>query len=330
MSFSYLEGLQRAESEGLIVRSLTAHADRHSHVPPLGSLGHFNTRGLQETCALLLAGTSGYSRALVLGGGTGTACDDMKVIAPQLHLESVSFTPFNPYLRIAIREYEIFSRVREVVGEETLLRRREGTTYEEDHQRKLARYRTMPDEAYAKMKRMSPGSDPRTDHDSHVPTFLAEELQTDGRLSIFQPLEHPVCDKQHVVHFPDEFSSTETFDLIYDDKGPLYYVDDRQTGTPQDATVNAARLLSPKGLLLATHHTPLLGRAAGIREALGEDFQDALFLQGSPELLVVREQHALHDALRRCVERRDLEIVNGVVHLWTTKTQELVRDAMRS
>lgn len=321
-----MQGLETAESQGLIVQSTITHHDRHSHLPPLGSLGHFNTRGLDATCAMLLANIEEGSQALVLGGGTGTACDDIKVKNPNLRVEAVSFTPFNPYARILIREYDIYARVKAIVGEKMLLRRRAGTTYDEDHQQKLARYRAMPDAIYAKFKSMVSGSEPRTDHDSHVPTTLIEELQKDGMLRVFEPLDHFICDRQHIAHFPDTFSSTKPFDLVYDDRGPLYYVDEKKCGTPQDATVNAVRLLSPKGLLFATNYDQM-NRAAGVRDALGSDYSEALFLLGNSGLAVVMEQHRFHSALRSCVKLHDLHVESGVVHVGPMNMQDLIRNA---
>ena len=153
-------------------------------------------------------------------------------------------------------------------------------------------------------------------------------MQNAGRLQAFETLDTSVCDRQHITRFPDEFASPEPFDLIVDDRGPLYYVKLEDCGTQNDGTRNAIELLSPKGLLYVAHHDPMCGRASGIRDALGNTFADALFIQGAPELLVVREQHQLYLALRRCVDRRQPEDERGIRQLgWKHNMRDVVLEA---
>lgn len=313
MSFSYLQGILQANNEGLIDCGATSYEDIHSPLPPLGSLAHFNTRGL-DAAATTLAMMSFQKRsscALVLGGGTGTACADLKKIAPSLRVESVSLTPFNPYVNLLLKGHDICSKVEELVGKDVLLHERKDTLFDKEHRQMQRQAETANlDEEYP----FSLSNKAPINMGSHVPTTLLEALQNEGALKIFESVEAPVCDLQHVTHFPSEFKTSTQFDFIYDDRGPLYHASWENRGTLNDPTIHALRVLSPEGLLYATYHTPVYGRSAVVRDELRHHCADALFVQGVPGLLVVQEGHPAYSKLHRYITKKELKIEKGIVH----------------
>jgi hypothetical protein len=328
MKFSYLEGVERAEANGSIVYGTCDEEDSHTVLPPEGSIDHFNTRPLHEAAKMVVPFLNQQpSKALVLGGGTGGACLDIKTIAPACSVHSVSLTPFNPYVRITLTSEEIYKQTLQLVGPDVLQERRMQTTYGRHHERIKSDADAMTADHCASVTRMM-GCDPRNDPGTHVPTSLVEELQSQGKLAAFASMEIPFCDMQHVTYFPDEFSVPDTFDFIYDDRGPLYYVTRQKCGTVDDATIDAIRFLSPRGMLFAVHYQPLMSRAPAVRAAMEEAKKtDALFIQAEGELLVVQPEHPLFVGLQTYLSQKT-EMEQGVFLLHHQGAQSLLLDVI--
>jgi hypothetical protein len=107
----YLQGIQRAEQNGLIhyARRNTGDpsvvSDDYSHIchddgtPHL--LKYTNTRPLSFIARqiLNLYRANGDVRFLELGPGAGVACSTVKRLLPDAEIDTVSLTPLNPYLK---------------------------------------------------------------------------------------------------------------------------------------------------------------------------------------------------------------------------------------
>jgi hypothetical protein len=111
---NYLQGIRRAEQDGLVAYARSAYdkpvrrtrlSDEYSHIRdgsagPL-SLKHTNTRPLSFVARQLLNLYRNHSdvRFLELGPGAGVACAAVNRLLPRATIDTVSLTPFNPYLR---------------------------------------------------------------------------------------------------------------------------------------------------------------------------------------------------------------------------------------
>jgi hypothetical protein len=114
-SNDYLQGIQRAERDGLIIYARTDAAtelisDDYSHIGSGGgapvSLKYTNTRPLSFLARqiLNLYESSAKFRFLELGPGAGVACASVNRFLPQAEIDTVSLTPLNPYLRFSCHD----------------------------------------------------------------------------------------------------------------------------------------------------------------------------------------------------------------------------------
>ncbi len=91
----YLEGVERAENDGLIIRG-KGHYDGFSHID--GALSPSNTRRLPPQVFALLAHVSSNAKVLDVGAGSGSAAWELHNERPDLGIHTLGLSPINPYL----------------------------------------------------------------------------------------------------------------------------------------------------------------------------------------------------------------------------------------
>jgi len=331
MNVNYRGGINTAESEGRIIRGIES-SDLHGAAPPEGSLNHFNTRPIDEVAADLLSvlRLKDYPKALVLGSGTGSEGQDIQQAVPTAQVHGVALTPCNPYLRVILPFHEIYERVLKVVGFDVLHARRMETAYGKYFETQRQEYLQMPDDQYEQKKKAIIGSEPRTDQGCHVPTSLVEELQNSGKIDVFDELPSPSIHRQYIGRFPEHILPEGNYDFVYENHGPLYYVDEEKRGTSKDSLITAYHLLSDQGMLYSGSCWPL-DRIPKSRRALidahGE--QEALFLHDmTTQLLIVQKQNPLHDSLHAVLASHVHQCEEGVFQV-RGNFRTLIQEALR-
>ncbi len=107
----YLQGIRKAKQDGLIAYARNNASDRsdisddYSHICHGGEarllLKYTNTRPLSALARHILSlyRNDAGVRVLELGPGAGAACAAVNRLLPDASIDTVSLTPFNPYLR---------------------------------------------------------------------------------------------------------------------------------------------------------------------------------------------------------------------------------------
>jgi hypothetical protein len=122
----YLQGIWRAEQDGLIAYAPTQVDDYHySHIgsgdgAPL-SLKYTNTRPLSFLAGQILSLYKNEPdiRFLELGPGAGVACAAVSRLLPSAEIDTVSLTPLNPYLRF--RQDDVYGHIAEPSSHENCI-----------------------------------------------------------------------------------------------------------------------------------------------------------------------------------------------------------------
>jgi SAM-dependent methyltransferase len=219
----YLDGIQRARNEGLIVVAPRYDADPgvlkySNHVPwqfngitYQGILSLTNTRPLHPVIRLVIyLFPDSAIRFLELGPGAGNACYELyrlaKTMGKQVIISAASYSPINPFMPIVLSGSRLLFALRRNPALDMAEQGPQGSLW-------------------------------------FIATDAAFDSQNDSGEVIFNVLDEPYIACQYIGNYPRSPDLGEQrFDVIYDMLGPLH-------GEDEDSLQDAYMRLTERGLL---------------------------------------------------------------------------------
>jgi SAM-dependent methyltransferase len=250
---TYLSGIEKAENDGLINFSFASYypsgvvfphsnidLPSTSHIPFYigsnrysGYMSNMITRSLTQVIDSLLPAFCGRDSLnfLELGIGTGRASYEFYKWASKntgrFDMKGVSFVPINPFMPLELRGDELLALLEQ--------------NYKATSRHRIGNFYVNNDMTYW-----------------YLPSDMVFSLQDKGNL-IFGLLDSPFISKQYIGCFPDEIRLEDSFDIIYENMGPVFYNDETSSFKM------AHDHLSQSGILVFSS-SPVRGIGKTIRE----------------------------------------------------------------